>query len=87
MTTTMTKAGAVLLLVLVIVLLFAQLWRTLPPARLSRPLPRLSPHALDKHKQDAIVAKQYVEQHGRFCHFQCDDGRERFIRRMGISYQ
>lgn len=43
----------------------------------TKDLPALTPHAL-KHA-DAQTAWDWVQHHGRFCQYDCPDGRTRFV--------
>jgi len=68
-------------LVLLAVLAALAVGRMLPtgmPAtpQLVQPLPELTAHALEH--EDSRVARDWVQRHGRFCRWECPDGRTRF---------
>jgi len=37
------------------------------------------PHAEERHGADANIAREIVQQRGRFCKFNCTDGFERYV--------
>ena len=73
------RLGLMLVLIVLVVLVLAVVpqvpWGM--PKSADVQLPELSPHAL-RH-EDAQAAWRWVEGHGRFCRYDCNDGRTRYV--------